>query len=81
MEKHIKPEIMNPSESHPSEPYYSNMETAYYNNKMYDEAISDYTKAIEINPEYVWAYNTLAWFLATCPDVRYRDGLKAIELA
>ena len=49
----------------------------------YDKAIANYTKAIEIdpNPKYAAAYDSLAWLMATCPDGRYRDGKRAVDLA
>ncbi len=47
----------------------------------YDLAIADLTRAIELSPKYVDAYNDKAWILATSTDAKYRDGVKAIELA
>jgi tetratricopeptide (TPR) repeat protein len=47
----------------------------------YGKAIADYTKAIEINPKFTEVYNDLAWLMATCPEGRYRDGKRAVELA
>lgn len=46
----------------------------------YDKAMSDYSKSVEIlaAPSNLSA---MAWFLATCPDSKYRDGKKAIEYA
>ena len=44
-------------------------------------AIADFTRALELNPEDDAALNNLAWILATCPDEKYRNGLKAIEYA
>jgi len=47
----------------------------------YGKAVADYTKAIEINPKFVEVYNDLAWLMATCPEGKYRDGTRAVELA
>ncbi len=47
----------------------------------YYAAISHYTRAIELDPDYHLAYNNLAWVLATCSQQRFRDGKKAVELA
>jgi len=47
----------------------------------YDKVIADYTKAIEIDPKFADAYNGLAWIMATCPEGKYRDGKRAVELA
>lgn len=47
----------------------------------YERAIADYTKALEIDPKNGSFYNNYAWFLATCPDSKYRNGSKAVALA
>ncbi len=62
------------------EPYY-NRGIIYAEKGRHDKAISDYTKAIELDPRFAEAYNNLAWLLATCPDERYRNGVKAVEMA
>ncbi|UCE34111.1 MAG: TIGR04222 domain-containing membrane protein [Deltaproteobacteria bacterium] len=46
-----------------------------------DRAIIDYSRALERNPRNANAYNSLAWLLATCSDAKYRDGVRAVELA
>jgi tetratricopeptide (TPR) repeat protein len=60
---------------------YNNRGFSWYNKGDYDRAIVDYTKAIEIEPKDPTAYNRLAWLMATCPDGRYRNGKRAVELA
>jgi len=45
------------------------------------DAISHYTRAVELNPESAYAANDLAWLLATAPDPNLRDGPRAIVLA
>ena len=60
---------------------YYNRAESYRIQRRFDIAISDYDRAIESKKEYVIAYNSLAYLLATCPDDRYRDGVRAIELA
>ena len=45
----------------------------------YDKAIECYNKAIQLDPESVPAYRSLAWLLATCRDETYRDGKRAVE--
>jgi tetratricopeptide (TPR) repeat protein len=62
--------------------------SAYYNRGIswdkrsdYKKAISDITKAIEIAPMSVRANTGLAWIMATCPDKKYRNGMRAVELA
>ncbi len=45
------------------------------------DALKDYEKALEIDPEDTGVLNNLAWLLATSPDEKLRDGKRAIELA
>ncbi|PAY15543.1 hypothetical protein CKO51_31345 [Rhodopirellula sp. SM50] len=47
----------------------------------YQQAINDFEVAIDLDSESAWAHNQLAWLLASCPDHKYRDGSRAIELA
>src|SRR5262249_39135863 len=46
-----------------------------------DEARGAFGKALEVFPGSAAAHNTLAWLLATCPDVGVRDPGRAVELA
>jgi tetratricopeptide (TPR) repeat protein len=46
-----------------------------------EAAIDHYQKALELNPEFVPAFNNLAWVLATCPRAPIRNGARAVELA
>ena len=47
----------------------------------YRNALADYRKAPQLNPKSADYQNALAWFLATCPDARYRSGREAIVAA
>jgi S1-C subfamily serine protease/Tfp pilus assembly protein PilF len=50
--------------------------------KVYERAISDYTQAIRLDPHSGGgASSSLARLLATCPEVRFRDGRRAVQLA
>lgn len=49
--------------------------------KEYGKAIADYTEAIRLDSKFAKSYNALAWLLATCPEGKHRDGLKAVALA
>jgi tetratricopeptide (TPR) repeat protein len=49
--------------------------------KEYEKAIQDYEEAIRLDPKDGTGLNGKAWVLATCPDKKYRDGKKAVELA
>jgi tetratricopeptide (TPR) repeat protein len=64
-------------------PAYKHLGDAWREKGYYDKAIASYTKAIEIdpNPKYAAAYDSLAWLMATCPESRYRDGKRAVDLA
>jgi serine/threonine-protein kinase len=46
-----------------------------------DEAIAEYNKVFELNPDFAMAYNHLAWLLATCAEPNSRDPNRALELA
>jgi tetratricopeptide (TPR) repeat protein len=60
---------------------YNNRGNAWSGKKEYDRAIADYNQALRLDPNYAYACNSLAWFQATCPDARFRDGRKAFENA
>jgi len=47
----------------------------------YRNASADFEKAIHLDPGNAFAYNNLAWLLATCPQAAFRDGRKAVEFA
>lgn len=46
----------------------------------FEEAARGFAAAVKLEPTAA-RYNSQAWFLATCPDEKYRDGKKAVELA
>ena len=50
-------------------------------NKEYDQAIKDFTESLRLSPDDPSTLNELAWLLATCPEDKYRDPLRAISLA
>ncbi len=45
------------------------------------EAIDHYEKAIAAPQPSLFALNTLAWILSTCPDASFRNGPRGVELA
>ena len=49
--------------------------------KEYDRAIKDYDEAIRLDPKDAHGFNSLARLLATCPEAKYLDGKRAVELA
>ena len=58
-----------------------NLGDFYLNQGDYAQATRDYRQAINVNPQFGRAYQSAAWLLATCPDVKYRDANLAIECA
>jgi tetratricopeptide (TPR) repeat protein len=61
---------------------YNNRGTLYYNQQKYELALSDYSKAIEINPNYANAYNNRGVVYALTRDFpkALADAEKASEL-
>jgi tetratricopeptide (TPR) repeat protein len=45
------------------------------------EALADCSRAVELDPKCAPACNGCAWLLATCPNPRFRDPARAVELA
>jgi tetratricopeptide (TPR) repeat protein len=45
------------------------------------EAAGHYREALRLKPDSPDVLNDLAWFLATCRDVRIRDGIQAVKYA
>ena len=54
---------------------------AYRMLNQWDRASADYSKVIELSPKFPLGFNSLAWLLATCPDQKFRDPSRAVELA
>jgi tetratricopeptide (TPR) repeat protein len=44
----------------------------------YRDALLDYAKAIDLDPQFEHAYRNGAWLLATCPDETVRDAQAAL---
>jgi tetratricopeptide (TPR) repeat protein len=47
----------------------------------YQQQQDDLRAVLSRDPQQDYACNSLAWLLATCPDARFRDGARAVELA
>jgi tetratricopeptide (TPR) repeat protein len=58
-----------------------NRGNAWMNSGDYARAKEDYAKALELAPKIPESQAAMAWFLATCPDDKFRDGKQAVELA
>jgi tetratricopeptide (TPR) repeat protein len=58
-----------------------NRASTYRATKQYARAARDWSAVIRLEPKDADAYDSLGWLLATCPDVKVRDGEKAVEYA
>ena len=47
----------------------------------YDKTLTDWNKAVALEPTNLVAQSNLAWLLATCPEAKFRDPKRAVELA
>jgi Zn-dependent protease with chaperone function len=52
-----------------------------YRRKNYAETRQAYETSLSLKPDNPIVLNNLAWLLATCEDVRFRDPARALELA
>lgn len=53
----------------------------YYDDRQYENAAVAYENVLKIDPVNIHALNNLAWLLATCPDKRFRDAPRSLDLA
>lgn len=60
---------------------YVNRGVCFKRKREYEKAIGDYRSAMRIDPDSVAAHHNSAWFWATFPDRRFRDGKRAVEAA
>jgi S1-C subfamily serine protease/Flp pilus assembly protein TadD len=61
--------------------YYSFRGGAWREIKAYGNALKDYEEAIHLDPSEDIFYTEIAEILATCPEKRFRDGNRAIQMA
>jgi Tfp pilus assembly protein PilF len=54
---------------------------AYSKKGDYDRAIADFREGVKLMPENDSSLNSLAWFLCTCPDGKFRNGNEAVTIA
>ena len=59
---------------------YENRGIAWHAKQEYDKAVADYNEVIRLDPKHADAYNSLAWLWATCPNEKFRDGKRAVEV-
>lgn len=60
---------------------YRSRANAWARNGDYRTAGSGYEKALELDPADPDSWNDYAWFEATCPEAKYRNGKRAVERA
>ncbi len=60
---------------------YNNRARALYRLGRFGEVHRTLRDALDHNPEHLGLLNSLAWFLATCPDDSQRSGAEAVTLA
>ena len=65
----------------PQAPIYRNRGDLLLHVGRESEAIANYNKALEIEPNDSSVLNNLAWVLATSPDSKLRDGERSLKLA
>src|SRR5262249_42559560 len=65
----------------PPMPRWSSDIPVWIQNRDYAKVLAFFDKILETDPENVWALDGRAWFLATSPDARVRDGPRAVASA
>ena len=65
----------------PKAPIHRNLGDLLLNVGRQSEAIANYDKALETEPNDSSVLNNLAWVLATSPDAELRDGKRSLKLA
>lgn len=60
---------------------YNRRGQAFYLKGDYDRAVADFREGVKLMPDDAAALNSLAWFLATCPDPKFRNGDEAVTVA
>jgi len=61
--------------------FHSKRAAAYEGRRSFREAADDHMTALRLAPEDPSYLNNAAWFLATCPDKKFRDGKTAVKYA
>ena len=61
--------------------FYRNRATAYFHTRNHKGEMADLNRALQQNSPKASDYNSVAWFLATCPQADLRDGKRAVQNA
>jgi len=60
---------------------HSNLGTAYHRLGKLDKAVTHWDQVLRLKPDHIDVLNKLAWLLATYEAPKYRDPVRAVELA
>lgn len=60
---------------------YRNRANRWNDEQEYDKAERDFNEAVRLDPDDTHNNNQLAWFYATCPEEKHRNGNQALKLA
>ncbi|PYK31341.1 MAG: hypothetical protein DME57_04090 [Verrucomicrobia bacterium] len=60
---------------------YSSRGYAYARKRNYERALADFREGVKLMPQDDFTLNSLAWFLSTCPDAKFRNGNEAVAIA
>jgi tetratricopeptide (TPR) repeat protein len=60
---------------------YRSRGVAWDHKKAYDKSSADYDEAVRLDPMNPVYLNDSAWFRATCPEPKHRDGKRAVAAA
>jgi tetratricopeptide (TPR) repeat protein/serine/threonine protein kinase len=61
--------------------YHSSLGNALAGLGRFEEADAEYREGLRLGPNDANAHNAASWFHATCPDAKFRDPQRAVELA
>jgi eukaryotic-like serine/threonine-protein kinase len=59
---------------------YESRRSVYATLGQWEKIIGEYSTTIELTPDHAGVHNSLGWLLATCPDHKFRDSSRAVEL-
>ena len=66
----------------PNEPdFWQELAQAHYQLGEWEKAVTAFSKVIELKPDSASSRNSLAWLLATSPEPKARNSVRAVDLA
>jgi serine/threonine protein kinase/Tfp pilus assembly protein PilF len=57
---------------------YLNLANALFAQKKFEAAIASIQEALRLEPKNAGGHNAMAWLLATCPDIKFRNARQAV---